>query len=126
DSAAQAMQRERVRPGDDAGKMGRPALNDTQGRHTREPPIILGSNRNKKSITLNLAKPEGQAIVRRLTAMSDVLIENFKVGDLKRYGLDQESLRELNPRLIYCSVTGFGQTGPYAPRPGYDSIFQAM
>jgi crotonobetainyl-CoA:carnitine CoA-transferase CaiB-like acyl-CoA transferase len=117
---------ERAGPGDDARKMGPPFLKDTQGRDTRETPIILGSNRNKKSITLNLAKPEGQAIVRRLAAMSDVLIENFKVGDLKRYGLDHEGLRALNPRLIYCSVTGFGQTGPYAPRPGYDSIFQAM
>jgi len=126
DLGAEVIKVERAGPGDDARKMGPPFLKDTQGRDTRETPIILGSNRNKKSITLNLAKPEGQAIVRRLTAMSDVLIENFKVGDLKRYGLDQESLRELNPRLIYCSVTGFGQTGPYAPRPGYDSIFQAM
>ena len=126
DLGAEVIKVERAGPGDDARKMGPPFLKDTQGRDTRETPIILGSNRNKKSITLNLAKPEGQAIVRRLAAMSDVLIENFKVGDLKRYGLDQESLRELNPRLIYCSVTGFGQTGPYAPRPGYDSIFQAM
>ena len=126
DLGAEVIKVERAGPGDDARKIGPPFLKDTQGRDTRETPIILGSNRNKKSITLNLAKPEGQAIVRRLAAMSDVLIENFKVGDLKRYGLDQESLRDLNPRLIYCSVTGFGQTGPYAPRPGYDSIFQAM
>ena len=126
DLGAEVIKVERAGPGDDARKMGPPFLKDTQGRDTRETPIILGSNRNKKSITLNLAKPEGQAIVRRLAAMSDVLIENFKVGDLKRYGLDHESLRALNPRLIYCSVTGFGQTGPYAPRPGYDSIFQAM
>jgi len=86
----------------------------------------MGTNRNKKSITLDLAKPEGQDIVRRLAALSDVVVENFKVGDLKRYGLDHESLREVNPRLVYCSVTGFGQSGPYAPRPGYDSIFKAM
>jgi crotonobetainyl-CoA:carnitine CoA-transferase CaiB-like acyl-CoA transferase len=126
DLGAEVIKVERPGEGDDARKMGPPFLKDAEGRDTRETPIILGSNRNKKSITLNLARPEGQAIARRLAAMCDVLIENFKVGDLKRYGLDQESLRELNPRLIYCSVTGFGQTGPYAPRPGYDSIFQAM
>ena len=126
DLGAEVIKVERAGPGDDARRMGPPFLKDTQGRDTRETPIILGSNRNKKSITLNLARPEGQAIARRLAGMSDVLVENFKVGDLKRYGLDQASLRELNPRLIYCSVTGFGQTGPYAPRPGYDSIFQAM
>jgi len=126
DLGAEVIKVERPGAGDDARKMGPPFLKDTEGRDTRETPIILGSNRNKKSITLNLAKPEGQAIARRLAAMSDVLIENFKVGDLQRYGLDQASLRELNPRLVYCSVTGFGQTGPYAPRPGYDSIFQAM
>ena len=126
DLGAEVIKVERAGPGDDARRMGPPFLKDTQGRDTRETPIILGSNRNKKSITLNLARPEGQAIARRLAGMSDVLIENFKVGDLKRYGLDQASLRELNPRLVYCSVTGFGQTGPYAPRPGYDSIFQAM
>ena len=122
DLGAEVIKVERAGVGDDAVFF----LKDTQGRDTRETPIILGSNRNKKSITLDLAHPQGQAIVRRLAAMSDVLIENFKVGDLKRHGLDQESLRALNPKLIYCSVTGFGQTGPYAPRPGYDSIFQAM
>jgi crotonobetainyl-CoA:carnitine CoA-transferase CaiB-like acyl-CoA transferase len=126
DLGAEVIKVERPGAGDDARKMGPPFLKDQEGRDTRETPIILGSNRNKKSITLDLAKPEGQAIVRRLAAMSDVLVENFKVGDLKRYGLDADSLRELNPRLVYCSVTGFGQTGPYAPRPGYDSIFQAM
>ena len=126
DLGAEVIKVERPGPGDDARKMGPPFLKDREGNDTRETSIILGSNRNKKSITLNLARPEGQALVRRLAAMSDVLIENFKVGDLKRYGLDHESLRALNPRLVYCSVTGFGQTGPYAPRPGYDSIFQAM
>ncbi len=126
DLGAEVIKVERAGAGDDARKMGPPFLKDTHGNDTRETPIILGSNRNKKSITLNLAHPDGQAIVRRLAAQSDVLIENFKVGDLKRYGLDQESMRALNPRLIYCSVTGFGQTGPYAPRPGYDTIFQAM
>jgi crotonobetainyl-CoA:carnitine CoA-transferase CaiB-like acyl-CoA transferase len=126
DLGAEVIKVERAGSGDDARRMGPPFLKDTEGRDTRETPIILGANRNKKSITLNLAVPEGQDIVRRLASVSDVLIENFKVGDLQRYGLDYESLKTVNPRLIYCSVTGFGQSGPYAPRPGYDSIFQAM
>lgn len=126
DLGAEVIKIERAGSGDDARKMGPPFLKDRAGQDTRETPIILGANRNKKSITLNLAVPDGQDIVRRLAAVSDVIIENFKVGDLKRYGLDYESLKQVNPRLIYCSVTGFGQSGPYAPRPGYDSIFQAM
>ena len=126
DLGAEVIKVERAGAGDDSRKMGPPFLKDTEGRDTRESPILLGTNRNKKSITLDLAKPEGQDIVKRLAKICDVVIENFKVGDLKRYGLDHESLREVNPRLVYCSVTGFGQTGPYAPRPGYDSIFQAM
>ena len=126
DLGAEVIKVERPGTGDDARRMGPPFLKDRDGRDTQETPIILGSNRNKKSVTLDLARPEGQALARRLVAMSDVLVENFKVGDLKRHGLDAASLRELNPRLVYCSVTGFGQTGPYAPRPGYDSIFQAM
>jgi crotonobetainyl-CoA:carnitine CoA-transferase CaiB-like acyl-CoA transferase len=126
DLGAEVIKVERAGAGDDSRKMGPPFLKDTLGRDTRESPILLGTNRNKKSITLDLAKPEGQDIVRRLAAISDVVVENFKVGDLKRYGLDHASLSALNPRLVYCSVTGFGQSGPYAPRPGYDSIFQAM
>jgi crotonobetainyl-CoA:carnitine CoA-transferase CaiB-like acyl-CoA transferase len=126
DLGAEVIKVERPGAGDDSRKMGPPFLKDTDGKDTRESPILLGTNRNKKSITVDLAKPEGQAIVKQLAAISDVVIENFKVGDLKRYGLDHESLRALNPRLVYCSVTGFGQSGPYAPRPGYDSIFQAM
>lgn len=126
DMGAEVIKVERAGAGDDSRKMGPPFLKDMQGRDTRESPILLGTNRNKKSITLDLAKPEGQDIVRRLAAISDVVVENFKVGDLKRYGLDHASLSAINPRLVYCSVTGFGQSGPYAPRPGYDSIFQAM
>ena len=126
DLGAEVIKVERAGAGDDSRKMGPPFLKDTEGRDTRESPILLGTNRNKRSITLDLAQPEGQAIVRRLAALSDVVVENFKVGDLNRYGLDHASLRALNPRLVYCSVTGFGQSGPYAPRPGYDSIFQAM
>jgi crotonobetainyl-CoA:carnitine CoA-transferase CaiB-like acyl-CoA transferase len=126
DLGAEVIKIERAGGGDDARKMGPPFLKDRQGRDTQESPIILGANRNKKSITLNLATPEGQDIVRRLALISDVIVENFKVGDLQRYGLDYASLKQLNPRLVYCSVTGFGQSGPYAPRPGYDSIFQGM
>ncbi|WP_234409573.1 CaiB/BaiF CoA-transferase family protein [Ideonella sp. B508-1] len=126
DLGAEVIKVERAGAGDDSRKMGPPFLKDLEGRDTRESPILLGTNRKQKSITLDLAKPEGQEIVRRLAAMSDVVVENFKVGDLKRYGLDHESLRAVTPRLVYCSVTGFGQSGPYAPRPGYDSIFQAM
>ena len=126
DLGAEVIKVERAGAGDDSREMGPPFLKDSEGRDTRESPILLGTNRNKKSITLDLSKPAGQDIVRRLAAISDVVIENFKVGDLKRYGLDHESLSAINPRLVYCSVTGFGQSGPYAPRPGYDSIFQAM
>jgi crotonobetainyl-CoA:carnitine CoA-transferase CaiB-like acyl-CoA transferase len=126
DLGAEVIKVERAGRGDDSRRMGPPFLKDSEGRDTAESPILLGTNRNKKSITLDLSRPEGQAIVRRLAAISDVVVENFKVGDLQRYGLDHESLRALNPRLVYCSVTGFGQSGPYAPRPGYDSIFQAM
>ena len=126
DLGAEVIKVERAGAGDDSRRMGPPFLKDTQGRDTAESPILLGTNRNKKSITVDLSRAEGQAIVRRLAKISDVVVENFKVGDLKRYGLDHESLRALNPRLVYCSVTGFGQSGPYAPRPGYDSIFQAM
>ncbi len=93
---------------------------------TGESAYFTGVNRNKRSVTLDIAKPEGQALARRLIGQSDILVENFKVGTLPRYGLGYEQLREAFPRLIYCSITGFGQTGPYAPRPGYDSLIQAM
>ncbi|MCU0889327.1 MAG: CoA transferase, partial [Rubritepida sp.] len=87
---------------------------------------FLGVNRNKQSVTLDIAKPEGQAIIHRLLAHCDILVENFKVGALAKYGLGWEQLKARHPRLIYCSITGFGQTGPYAPRPGYDALIQAM
>ncbi len=93
---------------------------------TQESAYFLGVNRNKRSVTLDIAKPEGQEIARKLIARSDVLVENFKVGALAKYGLGYEQLRDAFPRLVYCSITGFGQTGPYAPRPGYDSLIQAM
>ena len=126
DLGAEVIKIERPGRGDEARRWGPPFLKDTEGRDTCESPMYLSANRNKRSITIDLARPEGQDLVRRLVEQSDVLIENYKVGDLKRYGLDHESLRRLNPRLIYCSVTGFGQTGPYAAQPGYDTVFQAM
>ncbi|MFX6918860.1 CoA transferase, partial [Acinetobacter baumannii] len=87
--------------------------------------FYLCANRNKKSVTVNLASPEGQEIVREIARTCDVFMENYKVGDLKRYGLDYETIKAINPGIIYCSVTGFGQTGPYATRAGYDAILQA-
>lgn len=126
DLGADVIKVERPGVGDDSRKYGGPYLRDADGNETSENFFYLCCNRGKRSITLDLAHPEGQQIVRRLAAECDVLVENFKVGDLARYGLDFASLRSVNPRLIYCSITGFGQTGPYAQRPGYDSIFQAM
>ena len=126
DLGAEVIKVERPRVGDDSRRFGPPFLKDAQGRDTMESAFYISANRNKKSITVDLAKAEGQNLIRQLAAQCDVLIENYKVGDLARYGLDYPSLRELNPRLIYCSVTGFGQTGPYAARPGYDTVFQAM
>ena len=126
DMGADVIKVERPRVGDDSRRFGPPFLQDAQGRNTLDSAFYISANRNKRSITIDLAKPEGQDLVRQLAAKSDVLIENYKVGDLKRYGLDYESLRAINPRLIYCSVTGFGQSGPYAARPGYDTVFQAM
>ncbi|WP_425930442.1 CaiB/BaiF CoA transferase family protein [Pseudomonas sp. NyZ201] len=126
DLGAEVIKVERPGKGDDSRQFGPPFLKDEEGRDTRESSFYISTNRNKKSITCDIAKPEGQALIRDLVAQCDVLLENYKVGDLQRYGLDYASLREVNPRLVYCSLTGFGQTGPYSPRPGYDSIFQAM
>lgn len=126
DLGADVIKVERPRVGDDSRRFGPPFLKDSEGRDTTESAFFISANRNKRSITVDLSKPEGQALVRQLVAQCDVLIENYKVGDLQRYGLDHESLHAVNPRLVYCSVTGFGQTGPYAARPGYDTVFQAM
>ena len=112
--------------GDDTRGWGPPFLRDRQGRDTAEAAYYLGTNRNKRSVTVDVARPEGQALIRRLAAGSDVFVENFKVGDLARYGLDSASLLALNPRLVYCSITGFGQTGPYRDRAGYDYAVQGM
>ncbi|MGD9833611.1 MAG: CaiB/BaiF CoA transferase family protein [Piscinibacter sp.] len=112
--------------GDDTRGWGPPFLRDRDGRDTAEAAYYLGTNRNKRSVTVDIARPEGQALIRRLAQRSDVFVENFKVGDMARYGLDSASLLALNPRLVYCSITGFGQTGPYRDRAGYDYAVQGM
>jgi crotonobetainyl-CoA:carnitine CoA-transferase CaiB-like acyl-CoA transferase len=112
--------------GDDTRGWGPPFLKDRAGADTAEAAYYLGTNRNKRSVTVDIALPEGQALIRRLATQCDVFIENFKVGDMARYGLDADSLRALYPRLVYCSVTGFGQTGPYRERAGYDYAVQGM
>ena len=126
DLGAEVIKVERPGKGDDSRAFGPPWLKDASGEDTSESAYFAAANRAKKSVTINLAKPEGQALVRRLAAHCDVLIENYKVGDLARYGLGYDDLRQDNPRLIYCSVTGFGQTGPYKDRPGYDFMVQGM
>jgi crotonobetainyl-CoA:carnitine CoA-transferase CaiB-like acyl-CoA transferase len=126
DLGAEVIKVERPGVGDDSRAFGPPWVKDRDGRDTKDSAYFTSANRGKKSITLNIAVPEGQAIVRELAAKSDVLIENYKFGDLARYGLGYEDLKTINPRLIYCSVTGFGQTGPYRERPGYDFMIQGM
>jgi len=117
---------ERPGAGDDTRHWGPPFLKDAQGQDTDQASYFTCTNRNKRSITLDLAHPDGQALVRQMVLQSDVLVENFKVGGLQAYGLDYASVNALNPRLIYCSITGFGQDGPYAERAGYDLMIQAM
>ena len=112
--------------GDDTRGWGPPFLRGRDGADTAEAAYYLGANRNKRSITCDIAQPEGQALIRELAAQADVFVENYKVGDMARYGLDYERLRAINPRLVYCSITGFGQTGPYKDRAGYDFAIQAM
>ncbi|HEX7753124.1 MAG TPA: CaiB/BaiF CoA-transferase family protein [Novosphingobium sp.] len=125
DLGADVIKIERPGVGDDGRGYGFSWVKGKDGIETRHSSFFTVSNRNKRSITLNHAKPEGQEVIRKLVETADVLIENYKVGDLKRFGLDYESLKAINPRLIYCSVTGFGQTGPMAALPGYDGLFQA-
>jgi crotonobetainyl-CoA:carnitine CoA-transferase CaiB-like acyl-CoA transferase len=126
DLGAEVIKIERPGAGDDARAFGPPYLVDPEGKANNNNSFYLCANRGKKSVTVNIAKPEGQAIIRDLAKTCDVMMENYKVGDLKRYKLDYESIKAVNPGIIYCSVTGFGQSGPYAPRAGYDAIFQAM
>jgi len=110
--------------GDDTRGWGPPFLKDTEGHDTAEAAYFLGANRNKRSVAVDIARPEGQALIRRLAAGCDVLVENYKVGDMARYGLDAPSLLAACPRLVYCSITGYGQTGPYRDRAGYDYAVQ--
>jgi crotonobetainyl-CoA:carnitine CoA-transferase CaiB-like acyl-CoA transferase len=126
DLGAEVIKVERPGSGDDTRGWGPPFLKDEAGDDTAEAAYFLGANRNKRSITIDIAHPEGQALVRRLADGCDVLVENFKVGDMARYGLDADTLRARCPRLVYCSITGFGQTGPYRERAGYDYAIQGL
>jgi crotonobetainyl-CoA:carnitine CoA-transferase CaiB-like acyl-CoA transferase len=126
DLGAEVIKIERPGEGDDTRKWGPPFIKDKQGRDTDISAYFASSNRNKLSVSIDMAQPEGQALIRKLAAQSDILVENFKVGGLKKYGLDYDSLKALHPGLLYCSITGFGQTGPYAPRAGYDYLAQGM
>jgi len=126
DLGADVIKVERPSKGDDSRAFGPPWLKDATGKETTESAYFACANRGKRSITIDLAKPAGQDIVRKLAAKSDVLLENYKFGDLARYRLGYEDLKALNPGLVYCSVTGFGQTGPYRERPGYDFMIQGM
>lgn len=126
DLGAEIIKIERPGSGDDTRKFGPPFVRDETGAETSESGYFLGVNRNKRSMTLDLTKPQGQNLARRLIAQCDILVENFKVGGLAKYGLSYAHLKDDHPGLIYCSITGFGQTGPYAERPGYDVLIQAM
>jgi crotonobetainyl-CoA:carnitine CoA-transferase CaiB-like acyl-CoA transferase len=126
DLGAEVIKVERPGAGDDTRSWGPPFLKDAQGKDTKEAGYYLAVNRGKRSITLSLDKPQAQRIVRELALQADIVLENYKAGTLARYGLDEASLRKINPRLIYCSVTGFGQTGPRRDQPAYDFLIQAM
>jgi crotonobetainyl-CoA:carnitine CoA-transferase CaiB-like acyl-CoA transferase len=126
DLGAEVIKVERPGAGDDTRGWGPPFARDRDGKETSEAAYFLAANRGKKSITLDIAHPKGREIVVELAKRSDILIENYKVGGLKKYGLDYESVRAINPRLVYCSITGFGQTGPYRDRAGYDFMIQGL
>ncbi|AUL48270.1 CoA-transferase [Bordetella trematum] len=126
DLGADVIKIERPDTGDDTRAWGPPYIKDGAGRDSAESAYYSSANRNKRSVRADIASPQGAALIRELAQDSDILVENFKVGGLQKYGLDYDSLSTLNPRLIYCSVTGFGQDGPYARRPGYDFMIQGM
>ena len=125
DMGADVIKVEHPARGDDTRHWGPPYFRTTDGRETRDATYFASANRNKRSVAIDIANPEGAELVRKLATECDVFIENFKVGDLARYGLDYESIKKINPAIVYCSITGYGQTGPYADRPGYDFVFQA-
>ena len=126
DLGAEVIKIERPGSGDDTRRFAPPYLKDDDGNDTAEAAYFMGANRNKRSVAVDISKPEGQALIRKIAAKANVLVENFKLGNLARYGLGYDDLKEINPGLVYCSITGFGQTGPYAQRPGYDPLIQAM
>ncbi|MBA5607798.1 CoA transferase [Duganella sp. FT3S] len=126
DLGADVVKVERPGQGDDTRSWGPPYLHNASGEHRDAAAYFLCANRNKRSVTIDMAQPEGQALIRQLAMEADVVLENFKLGGLARYGLDAPSLLALNPRLVYCSITGFGQDGPYAARAGYDFLIQGM
>ena len=126
DLGADVLKIERPGSGDDTRTWGPPFLKTPDGGDSQEAAYYLGANRNKRSVTCDIAQPAGQALIRELVAHCQVFVENFKVGDMARYGLDYAALRAINPRLVYCSITGFGQTGPYRERAGYDYAVQGM
>ena len=125
DMGADVIKIEHPARGDDTRQWGPPYFRTTDGRETRDATYFASANRNKRSVGIDIASPEGAALVRSMAEHCDVFVENFKVGDLARYGLDYDSIRRINPGIVYCSITGYGRTGPYADRPGYDFVFQA-
>ncbi len=126
DLGAEIIKIERPGTGDDTRRFAPPFLKDQEGKDTSESAYFMGANRNKRSVAIDISKIEGQRLVREIAEKADVLVENFKLGNLERYGLGYQDLRKTNAGLVYCSITGFGQTGPYAQRPGYDPLIQAM
>jgi len=126
DLGADVIKVERPISGDDTRQWGPPFLRNSEGQETTESAFYLAINRNKRSITLDISTKEGQEIIKKLILDSDIVLENYKVGQLKKYGLDYDSLKKIKNDLIYCSITGFGQTGPFAHRPGYDVVVQGM